>query len=489
MSQSPLHIYFFPLLSPGHMIPVVDMARQFARHDTNVKSTIVLTHLDAPRFHSTIERDNQQGSNITIRQVTFPTAQAGLPDDCGSLAHITSTEMYARFNDAMNLLSIPVEQLLIEDRPDCFVSDFFIPWTADLATKLRIPRIAFHVTGFFPLCVHDSLIKHKPHVGLDMDTPFVVPGFLDVVTMTKRQLPNILQNESLEKLANEIIDNSKEAQFASYGVILNSFKELERDYIEHYKTNVCSKAWHVGPVSLCNTNTVDKVGRGGGDVDERKKTTEKYCLDWLNTKEKNSVVYVCYGTLSVFSAAQTLGIAAGLESCGRDFIWVVKNEEGTLPEGFEERVGERGLLIKSWAPQVLILEHESVGGFLTHCGWNSLLEGVTAGKPMITWPISSEQFDNENLITKVLKIGVGVGSVEWTERLDVPKGLIEGEDIAKAVNEVMVGDESVEMRNRVKVLSEYAKKAVEKGGSSYEDLDSLFEELRLIKASSDEVYT
>ncbi|GFP97445.1 scopoletin glucosyltransferase [Phtheirospermum japonicum] len=479
--MSQLHIYFFPLLAAGHMIPVVDMARQFARHDTNLKSTIVLTHLDAPRFRATIERDSQQGSNISIRQVTFPTAQVGLPDDCASLANITSPQMYAQFDEALKLLSVPVEQLLKEDRPDCFVSDFFFPWTADLATKLRIPRIAFHVTGFFPLCVHNSLIMHKSHIGSDMDTPFVVPGIPDVVTMTRRKLPNFLRDEDPNKLANQINKNSKEAEFASYGVILNSFKELERDYVEHYKSNICSKAWHVGPVSLCNTNTIDKVGRGGGDEYDKRKTI----LDWLSTKEPNSVVYVCYGTLSVFSAAQTHEIAAGLESCGRDFIWVVKNEEGTLPEGFEQRVGKRGLLIKSWAPQVLILEHESVGGFLMHCGWNSLLEGVTAGKPMITWPISCEHFDNENLVTKVLKIGVGVGSMEWTERLDVPQSLIKGEDIAKAVNEVMVGEESVEMRNRVKALSDSAKKAVEKDGSSYNNLDSLLEELRFIKASRD----
>ncbi|KAL3637011.1 hypothetical protein CASFOL_019310 [Castilleja foliolosa] len=430
---------------------------------------------------------DQQGSNISIRHVTFPTAQVGLPDDFAGLASITSTEIYTKFHDAMELLRTPIEQLLIEDRPDCFVSDFFIPWTLDIATKLRIPRIGHHVVGFFPLCVHDSLIKHKPHVGSDLDKPFVVPGIPDVVTMTKRQLPNLLQDEDLEELANEIFENSKKGESASYGVILNSFEELERDYIEHFKTNVCSKAWHVGPVSLCNTNIADKVGRGGGDDNEKSKNmTWEYCLDWLNTKEKNSVVYVCYGTLSVFSAAQMAEIADGLESSGRDFIWVVKNQEGMLPEGFEERVGKRGLLIKTWAPQVLILEHKSVGGFLMHCGWNSLLEGVTAGKLMITWPLSYEQFYTEKLLTKVLKIGVGVGNVEWMDWIDGPKGLIKGEDIAKAVNEVMVGEESVEMRNRVKALSDEAKKAVEKGGSSYNDLDSLIQELRLIKESSNE---
>ncbi|KAL3637012.1 hypothetical protein CASFOL_019311 [Castilleja foliolosa] len=488
MAQSPLHIYFFPLLAPGHIIPAVDMARKFARHDTNVKSTIVLTHLDAPRFRATIERDRQQGSNISIRQITFPIAQAGLPDNFASLASITSPEIFEKFHDAMDMIRIPIEQLLIEDRPDCFVSDFLIPWTLDLATKLRIPRIALHVVGFFPICMHESLIKYKPHVGYDLDEPFVVPGIPDVVTLTKRQLPNVLQDGDIEELPNEIFENSRKGNFSSYGVILNSFEEMERDYIEHFKTNICSKAWHIGPVSLCNTNTVDKVGRGGGDEDEKSKNmTWKYCLDWLNTKEKNSVVYVCYGTLSVFSAAQMAEIAAGLELSGWDFIWVVKNQEEKLPEGFEERVhGKRGLLIKTWAPQVLILEHESVGGFLMHCGWNSLLEGVTAGKPMITWPLSYEQFFTEKLLTQVLKIGVGVGNVEWMNWIDGPKGLIKGEDIAKAVNEVMVGEESVEMRNRVKALSDEAKKAVEKGGSSCKNLDSLLEELRLTKALSNE---
>ncbi|XVF45100.1 hypothetical protein PTKIN_Ptkin02bG0178800 [Pterospermum kingtungense] len=116
-----------------------------------------------------------------------------------------------------------------------------------------------------------------------------------------------------------------------------------------------------------------------------------------------------------FTAAQLIEIALGLEASGQHFIWVVRKQNNNngnddcLPEGFEERVEGHGLIIRGWAPQMLILDHEAVGGFVTHCGWNSILEGITAGVPMVTWPLSAEQFLNEKLVTNVLKIGIVVG--------------------------------------------------------------------------------
>jgi abscisate beta-glucosyltransferase len=165
------------------------------------------------------------------------------------------------------------------------------------------------------------------------------------------------------------------------------------------------------------------------------------------------------------------------------------NENWVL-DGFEERMKEmdKGLIFKGWVPQLLILEHDAVGGFLTHCGWNSTLEGVCAGVPMITWPLSAEQFTNEKLVTDVLKIGVQVGSREWSwdeER----KELVGREKVEFAVKKLMVKSEEVEeMRRIVRHIAENAKRAVEKSGSSYADIESLIQELkfcRLAKANLD----
>ena len=122
---------------------------------------------------------------------------------------------------------------------------------------------------------------------------------------------------------------------------------------------------------------------------------------------------------------------------------------------------------------MLILDHEAVGGFVTHCGWNSTLEGVTAGVPMVTWLVTVEQFHNENLVTQVLKIGISVGAQQWIRMVGDD---IKRQAIQKAVRQTMVGEEVEKMRIKAKVLGEMARGAVDEGGSSYSDLNTIIEE-------------
>ncbi|KAL3813363.1 hypothetical protein ACJIZ3_014631 [Penstemon smallii] len=461
------------------MIPLVETARQISRH--KAKATILLTNLNAAQFSSSIERDkHHHGLDINIREIKFPNVQVGLPEDCESLSSITTTELALKFDKALSLLQEPVLELLKQDKADCIVSDFFLPWTTQVAEKLGIPRLIFQAAGFFPLCVYHSLITHKPFIGVHSDSEtFTVPELPHVIKMSKRQIPDFVTQES-ENPTSEIFVNAAKTEETSYGVIVNSFKELEPDYVDHYRTKICRKVWHIGPVSLCNKETKDKAQRA--ELPTMALAAEN-CLNWLDAQEPNSVVYVSFGTLCLISDTQLREIAMGLESSQQKFIWAVKYDEHNkgfrLPQGFEERIEGKGLIINGWAPQLMILEHESVGGFLTHCGWNSLLEGITAAVPMITWPISSEQFDNEKLVTEILKIGVGIGVQGWSKRTDVNRALIGSENIAKVVKNFMIDEEAMEMRNRVSCLSDEAKKAVEVGGSSYSDIEALLEELRL----------
>ncbi|KAF8404984.1 hypothetical protein HHK36_009879 [Tetracentron sinense] len=482
-----LHVFFLPLMAHGHMIPAIDMARLFAAR--GLKVTIITTPLNAPLFSNTIDRDRQLGIDISIRIIRFPSVEAGLPEGCELVNDVTSPEIAPNFFKAINMLQQPLQHLLEESLPDCVVADLFFPWMTDIAAKLGIPRLVFPGTSFFSICVADSFDRYAPHKKVTSDTEaFIVPGLPDQITMTRLQLQDYLRAETPIQFG-KMMDQIAESELRAYGVLVNSSYELEPAYAEHYKKIIGRKAWHIGPVSLCNRNAADKVERGKiATIDEHD------CLSWLDSKKPNSILYVCFGSISRFSAAQLLEIAMGLEASGHSFIWVVRKETSNgkndekqwLPEGFEERMEGKGLIIRGWAPQLLILEHEAIGGFVTHCGWNSTLEGMSAGVPMITWPIFAEQFYNEKLVTQVLKIGVEVGAQEWqdwNEWGEDSKVLVQRDEIKEAVTRLMDGGEEAEqMRIRARELGEKARRAVEDGGSSYTDLTAVIEDLRLYRS-------
>ena len=325
---------------------------------------------------------------------------------------------------------------------------------------------------------------HRPQTKLSDSESFVIPNLPDEIRMTRTQLPSFL-NEDGESDFMKMIKASTEIEERSYGVIVNSFYELEPAYADHYRNVFGRKAWHIGPVSLCNKVAEDKAERGL----TKSSTEEKHeCLNWLDSKKPHSVVYVSFGSMLCFADRQLQEIAIGLEASGQDFIWVAKKEkkdvEEWLPEGFEKRMEGKGLIIRDWAPQLLILEHEAIGAFVTHCGWNSILEGVSAGVPMITWPVFGEQFYNEKLVTEILRIGVPVGSekcvLSFLDANTETEAKVRREGIEEAVTRIMVGDEAVEMRSRVKELGNKARRAVEEGGSSCLDLSALIGELNLL---------
>ncbi|KAK3195842.1 hypothetical protein Dsin_027152 [Dipteronia sinensis] len=467
-----LHVFFFPFMAHGHMIPTADMAMLFATR--GVKTSIITTPLNAPLFSKTIQRSYDLGIDMDLKIINFPYAEAGLPEGCENVDAFTnsdpttSMEMTLKFFKATAMLQEPLEQLLREFKPDCLVADMFFPWATDVAAKFGIPRLVFHGFNFFSLCTSACIATYEPHKQVSSDSElFVVPDLPGDIKLTRNQLPDFMKS-------NGETDFTKMLDLKSFGVVVNSFYELEPAYADYYRNVLGKRAWHIGPLSLSNE---DKASRG-----KRASIDENECLKWLNSKKPNSVVYICFGSVANFNSDQLMEIAVGLEASGQDFIWVVRKEkkdeetnEDWLPEGFENRIEGKGLIIRGWAPQVLILEHEAVGGFVTHCGWNSTLEGIsTAGVPMVTWPMFAEQFYNEKLVTEVLKIGVSVGVKQWARLVG---DFVKREAIEKAVKEIMVGDRAGEMRSRAKGLGEMARRAVEKEGSSHSDLNALIEEL------------
>ncbi|MCD9560707.1 Scopoletin glucosyltransferase [Datura stramonium] len=434
-----------------------------------VKATIITTPLNESVFSKAIERNKHLGNEIDIHLIKFQAVENSLPEGCERLDLVPSPELLNNFFKATTMMQEALEQLVAECHPNCLVSDMLFPWTTDTAAKFNIPRIVFHGTSFFALCVGESIRSHKPFKNVSSDSEtFVVPNLPHEIKLTRTQLSPFDQAEE-ETVIFKIFNEVRESDSKSYGVIFNSFYELEPDYVEHYTKVQGKKSWAIGPLSLCNRDIEDKAERG-----KKSSIDKNECLKWLDSKKPSSIVYVCFGSIANFTTSQIHELAMGLEASGQDFIWVVRTDiEEWLPEGFEERTKEKGLIIRGWAPQVLILDHEAVGAFVTHCGWNSTLEGISAGVPMVTWPLFAEQFFNEKLVTDVLRTGVGVGSMKWQEAAS--EG-VKREEIARAVKRIMVGEEAEGFRNRAKEYKEMARQAVE-GGSSSTGLTNLLQDI------------
>ncbi|XP_048337507.2 probable UDP-glucosyl transferase 73B6 [Ziziphus jujuba] len=474
------HIFFFPFMAHGHMIPTIEMAKIFASR--GCRATIISTPANAPNIVKSIERSRQLDLEIGVVLIKFPSKEVGLPEGYENINSLTTIEMMDNLFVATTMLEQPLEQLLLEHRPTCLVADVFFPWANQIAAKFGIPRLVFHGTSFFALCADTSLFPEEPQKKVSSDSePFVIPNLPDEIKITRQKLPDFLNKESeLSGFARQV----EESELTSFGIIVNSYYELEPAYADHYRNFLGMKAWHIGPTFLCSQGKEEKAPRG-----QESSIDEHECLKWLDSKKPNSVVYVCFGSVANFDDAQLMEIAMGLEASGKEFIWVVKKEkheerkeEDWLPEGFEKRMEGKGLIIRGWAPQVVILPHEAVGGFVTHCGWNSTLEGICAGLAMVTWPVAAEQFYNEKLVTQILRIGVGVGVEKWAR---LTGDSVKREAIEKAVNGIMEGEEAEEMRSRAKALGVLASEAVKEGGSSFTNLTSLIEELKLQSTASD----
>lgn len=258
------------------------------------------------------------------------------------------------------------------------------------------------------------------------------------------------------------------------GIIENSFLELEPGSVKELLKDEPGRppVYPVGPL----VNMDCAVAETGGNGLE--------CLRWLEEQPHGSVLFVCFGSGGTLSSCQINELALGLEMSEQRFLWVVKSPNdkianasyfnadsndddhfGFLPKGFVEKTKGRGFLVSSWAPQAQVLAHGSTGGFLTHCGWNSTLECVVNGVPLIAWPLYAEQKMNAVMLTQDIKVALRPNVGE--------KGLVEREEIASIVKCLMEGEEGKKLRYRMKDLKDAANKALGENGSSANHISQL----------------
>ncbi|KAJ0087987.1 hypothetical protein Patl1_32264 [Pistacia atlantica] len=325
-----LHFVLIPFMCPGHLIPMVDLARLLAQHGVIV--TLITTPLNAIRFairfEKIINRDIQSGLPIRLLKLRFPCAEAALPEGCENVDSLPSRNLSKNFSDAARMLQQPIEKFLEETSPgpSCIVSDRYLPWTINVSRKFGIPRLAFDGTSCFAFICSHKVMLSRIHEKVSDSEYFVVPGLPDRIELTKAQLPSTINQSSTT--FRDRHEEIKAADETSYGLVFNSFQELEDTYVEECRKLQGDKIWCIGPVSLCNKENIDKGQRGN-----KTSIDEEQCLKWLNSWPSKSVVYACLGTLGCMSPLQLIELGLALEASKRPFMWVIRDG------GEEEKYG------------------------------------------------------------------------------------------------------------------------------------------------------
>ncbi|TMW81767.1 hypothetical protein EJD97_007947 [Solanum chilense] len=478
-----LHILFLPYFATGHIIPLVNAARLFASHG-GVKVTILTTHHNASLFRSSIHNEDEEEGHsvISIETLNFPSTEVGLTEGIENFSSASSTEIAGKVFHGIYLLQKPMEDKIREIHPDCIFSDMYFPWTVDIALELKIPRLLFNQSGYMYNSILYNLRVYKPHEKLineieSNSTNFSVPGLPDTIEFKLSQLTDDLIKPADEKNAfDELLDQTRESEDRSYGIVHDTFYELEPAYAEYYQKMKKTKCWQIGPISYFSYRKFSYRKRKEliSSADESNSSV----VEWLNKQKHKSVLYVSFGSIVRFQEEQLAEIAKALEASAVPFIWVVKKDQSAKPTWLPVSLldEKKGLIIKGWAPQLTILDHSAIGGFMTHCGWNSVLEAIIAGVPLVTWPVFAEQFYNEKLV-EVMGLGVKVGAEVHNSNggVEISSPVLRSEKIKEAIERLM---ENSEIREKAESMSKMAKNAVEEGGSSWNNLSALIDDIK-----------
>ncbi|XP_026391204.1 7-deoxyloganetin glucosyltransferase-like [Papaver somniferum] len=251
-------------------------------------------------------------------------------------------------------------------------------------------------------------------------------------------------------------------------LIFNTFDALEMEVLDALKSQLpLPPIYTVGPLHLLLNQIPLSESQSLGSnlwIEDTK------CLEWLDSKKPNSVVYVNFGSITVMTPQQLVEFAWGLANSKHNFLWIIRpdlvvGESATLPPGFAEKIKERGLLA-NWYPQEDVLNHASIGGFLTHCGWNSILESLSCGIPMICWPFFADQQINCRYLCKHWEVGMEIDNN------------VKRDEVERSVRELMEGEKGkINMKERAMEWKLKAEEATLPGGSSYVTIDKIVSEM------------
>jgi UDP:flavonoid glycosyltransferase YjiC (YdhE family) len=364
-----------------------------------------------------------------------------------------------------------------QGRPfNCLVYTLLLPWAADVARELHVPSALLWIQPAMVLDIYYYYFNGFANViSEDTKDPSCLIQLPGLPLLTSRDLPSFLLASNTHAFALPTFQAQIEAleKETHLRVLVNSFDALEPEALTAIKKlNLVGVGPLIPSAFLDGKDPSDKSF--GGDLIQASK--DHYYIEWLNSKAESSVVYVSFGSLSVLTKPQTEELARGLLDSGYSFLWVIRDTDRNGKEEKEieklscrEELEEKGMIV-TWCSQVEVLSHPSLGCFVTHCGWNSSLESLVSGVPVIGFPQWTDQGTNAKLIQDVWKTGVRVNVNE--------EGIVESDEIKRCLELVMGdGEGGEEMRKNAKKWKELAREAAKEGGSSYNNLKAFVDEI------------
>ncbi|XP_062006785.1 linamarin synthase 2-like [Rosa rugosa] len=466
-----LHAVCVPFPTQGHVNPMMQLAKLL--HSRGFRITFVNTEFNHRRLIRSRGSDSVKG----LPDFQFETIPDGLPpsdkdgtQDIPALCDSTRKTCLSPFKELVTKLNSSSEVPQIT----CIVSDGLTGFGREVAKELGIPEVQFWTAsacGFMAYLQYSELIKRG--IVPFKDENFMQDGTLDkpidwipgMKNMRLKDIPSFIRVTNVNDIMFDFQGTEAQNCLKSSAIILNTFDEFEHDVLEEILA-MFPNIYTIGPLGLVGRHVLENklvksLSSGLWKEDAK-------CLEWLDKQKPDSVVYVNYGSITMMTDQHLKEFAWGLANSKHHFLWivrpdVVKGDSVLLSEEFFEEIKDRGY-IASWCPQEQVLAHPSVGVFLTHCGWNSTIESISEGVPVICWPFFAEQQTNCRFLCTDWGIGMEVNN-------DVKR-----DEIKALVKEMLDGEKGMKMRQKAK---EWKKKAIEAtaiGGSSYNNFDKLIKE-------------
>ncbi|OIT32717.1 PREDICTED: UDP-glycosyltransferase 92A1-like [Nicotiana attenuata] len=438
MAQKRENIVMFPLMAQGHFIPFLALALKLEQ-EKGYSITFITTSLNIKKLRPSIPPH----SFIRLLEIPYDSTSHGLPPDTESTENLP-LPLFIRFLESTPSLKPAftkiMSNLFLEENcsrpPLCVISDMFFSWTAKIAHTFGLFHVIFNAGGCFGMGAYHSTWINLPHVGKKLDDEYFLPGFKNCKLLVKELTEDIKAITGPVPFPKTMFQEWLETD----GMLFNTVEEMDLMGLSYYKKQFHCPIWTIGPI-VSSFRSKARAGKSS-EAD----SILKICTNYLDSESPNSVLYVAFGSQCILTESQTENLARALESSGVNFIWINRNSSNINQENeWLPRIqySKKGLIVQQWAPQMEILSHKSIGGILSHCGWNSVMEALTNGVPVLGWPMGAEQSFNAKMLEEDLKVCVRIISSD-----------IKHEEIVKKIEILMKETQGKEMRKRALMVKE-----------------------------------